>query len=67
VVSIAASSACATGKVETSHVLIAMFGDGQRARRALRLSPGRLTRTDDVDRAADAIIAAVRDLRRLAA
>lgn len=67
VVSVSASSACATGKVETSHVLMAIFGDVPRARHALRISPGRDTTTDDVDTSAAAIIAAVRELRRFAA
>lgn len=36
-----ASSACSTGKVETSHVLKAMFGDSPRARSAFRIGLGR--------------------------
>ncbi|MES2443375.1 MAG: cysteine desulfurase family protein [Pseudomonadota bacterium] len=65
--SVSASSACATGKVETSHVLLAMFGDGPRARRALRLSPGRFTTEADIDRVAKAIIPAIEGLRKFAA
>jgi cysteine desulfurase len=38
-----ASSACATEHVETSHVLLAMFGDTPRARNAFRLGLGRQT------------------------
>lgn len=38
-----ASSACATEHVETSHVLLAMFGDTMRARNAFRLGLGRQT------------------------
>lgn len=43
-----ASSACATEQVETSHVLLAMFGNNSRASNAFRLGLGRQTRQDDV-------------------
>ena len=36
-----ASSACSTGKVDTSHVLLAMFGECSRSREAFRLGLGR--------------------------
>ena len=36
-----ASSACSTGKVDTSHVLLAMFGECDRSREAFRLGLGR--------------------------
>jgi cysteine desulfurase len=39
-ISFSASSACATDKIQTSHVLLAMFGDTPRARGAFRISPG---------------------------
>lgn len=48
-----ASSACATEHVETSHVLLAMFGDTPRARNAFRLGLGRQTRREDISRVAD--------------
>ena len=67
VASFSASSACATDKVETSHVLLAMFGDTMRARQAFRVSPGRFTTQSELDGFADALIEAVGDLRRLAA
>lgn len=67
VASFSASSACATGKVETSHVLLAMFGDTARARQAFRVSPGRFTNSEDVKAFAHALIAAVGELRRFAA
>ncbi len=41
--SFSASSACASDKIETSHVLLAMFGNTQRARGAFRIAPGRFT------------------------
>ena len=67
VASFSASSACATDKVETSHVLIAMFGDTQRARQAFRVSPGRFTTAAELETFTDALIATVGELRRFAA
>jgi cysteine desulfurase len=67
VASFSASSACATNKVQTSPVLLAMFGDTSRARQAFRISPGRGTTQDQLDLFADELIAAVQELRRFAA
>jgi cysteine desulfurase len=67
VASFSASSACATDKVKTSEVLIAMFGDTARSRQAFRVSPGRGTSAQDLMGFADELIAAVADLRRFAA
>ena len=64
-VSLSASSACATDKVETSHVLIALHGDGKRARQAFRVTPGRTTTAAMMDVAADAIIEAAHTLQGL--
>ncbi|KQQ13677.1 cysteine desulfurase DndA [Methylobacterium sp. Leaf123] len=58
-----ASSACGSTRVETSHVLVGMFGDGARARAAFRLSPGRFTVEADIHLAVDAIVDAVGALR----
>lgn len=60
-----ASSACATEHVETSHVLLAMFGDTQRARNAFRLGLGRQTNAQDISRVADLFSRAVSDLLSL--
>lgn len=65
--SFSASSACSTNKVETSHVLLAMFGDSPRARQAFRVSPGRMTTTGELLDFADALASASVDLRRFAA
>lgn len=65
--SFSSSSACATDKVETSHVLKAMFGDTPRARHAFRLSPGRFTTEADIDTAVSLIVEAIPLLRRAAA
>lgn len=48
------SSACSTDKVEASSVLLAMYGDGPRARNGFRLGLGYGTTDDDVERAAEA-------------
>jgi cysteine desulfurase len=63
VVSFSASSACSTREVRTSHVLLAMFGEGWRARQAFRLAPGRFTTDEEVERAAEALAAAAARLR----
>jgi cysteine desulfurase len=55
-VSFSASSACATDKIETSHVLLAMFGDTLRARTAFRIAPGRFTTAEEMDIALQAIV-----------
>lgn len=56
-ISFSSSSACATEKVQTSPVLLAMFGDTPRARGAFRLSPGRFTTEEEMERATDLLIA----------
>lgn len=62
-----ASSACSTEAVKTSHVLLAMFGDTQRAQRAFRLSPGRLTSNEDIGHAATSLITGISKLRAMTA
>lgn len=64
-VAFSASSACATETVETSHVVLAMFGDVARARVAFRLSPGRNTSLAEAASAAEAIVGAVERLRQM--
>lgn len=59
-----AASACAAGAMEPSHVLAAMGVQRDLAAGALRLTLGRTTTVDDIDRAASAIVDAVRRLRR---
>lgn len=67
VASFSTSSACSTEKVESSPVLLAMFGDTPRARQAFRVSPGRFTTADELMQFAEALVREVRDLRRFAA
>jgi len=58
-----AASACAAGAMEPSHVLAAMGVDRSWSAGALRLSLGRATTLADVDRGADAVVAAVQRIR----
>lgn len=66
-ISFSASSACATEKTHTSHVLLAMFGETPRARNAFRLAPGRFTSNEEIERASGLLIATIDHLRQLAA
>lgn len=65
--SFSASSACATEKVQTSPVLLAMFGQTARARQAFRVSPGRFTEESEFIAFADSLVVAAGALRRYAA
>ena len=58
-----AGSACASGAVEPSHVLLAMGVAKAEALTSLRLSLGRTTTEDDVDAAVAAVAAAAARLR----
>ncbi|HEU5157727.1 MAG TPA: cysteine desulfurase family protein [Streptosporangiaceae bacterium] len=58
----ATGSACHAGQPEPSPVLQAMSDDIDRARSALRLTLGRWTTDDDIDRAAEQLTAAARRL-----
>jgi len=62
-VSFSASSACATDKIETSHVLLAMFGNTRRARNAFRIAPGRFTTEKELNRALEQIVHEIGCLR----
>jgi cysteine desulfurase len=57
-------SACASEGNKISHVIAAIAGE-QAAREAIRLSFGRTTGADELNKAADQIIAAVTDIRKL--
>lgn len=65
--SFSASSACSTEKVETSPVLLAMFGDSMRARQAFRVAPGRFTEDGALMEFAQQLVVEVEALRRFAA
>jgi cysteine desulfurase len=66
-ISFSASSACATEKIETSYVLLSMFGDTARARSAFRISPGRFTSDAEFDRATALLIAESQRLQKSSA
>jgi cysteine desulfurase len=63
-VAASAGAACHAGSVEISHVLVAMGIPEDWARGTLRLTTGRMTTAGEIDRAAEVIIAAVRNRRR---
>ena len=56
-------SACTTGSVEPSHVLLAMGIDAELAHGSLRMTVGRLTSEGDIDRALEAVGTCVARLR----
>jgi cysteine desulfurase len=56
-------SACTTGSVEPSHVLLAMGIEPHRAHGSLRLTIGRDTTDADIDRTLEAVAACVARLR----
>lgn len=58
-----AGSACASGAIEPSHVLLAMGRAPEEAKRHIRLSLGHQTTTEDIDQALVAIPEAVARLR----
>ena len=58
-----ASSACSTDKVESSHVLRAMYGEVARTKEAFRVGMGRLTTEEDVVTAIEAFTSGVARLR----
>jgi cysteine desulfurase len=61
---VATGSACTSATLEPSHVLRAMGVPEDLARGAVRFSLGRFTTTEEIDFAADRVVAAVTELRR---
>lgn len=65
-VALSAGSACTTTSVEPSHVITSLgFGD-ERAHNAIRISVGRFNKFEDVERAGQALIEAIKGLLNLA-
>jgi cysteine desulfurase len=58
-VAVSTGSACSSAKPETSHVLRALGCDERCARSSIRIGLGRFTTADEIEVAADALIAAV--------
>jgi cysteine desulfurase len=65
-VAVSTGAACAAGGTEPSHVLKAMGLPPERVQSSLRLSLGRATTEEEVDRAADVIVAVVGRQRQVA-
>ncbi|MEW5799478.1 MAG: cysteine desulfurase family protein [Bacteroidota bacterium] len=63
-VAVSSGSACTSGSVQPSHVLLAMGRDEQLARTAIRFSFGKQTIVADVDRAGDIFCSIVHSLPR---
>ncbi len=62
-IAVSSGSACTTGKVTPSHVLVAMGVEADLARAAVRVSLGKDTTRDDIDRFVDCLKAQVHALR----
>lgn len=62
-VAASAGAACHSGTVSISHVLSAMHLPKEWAKGTLRFSVGRMTTIEEVDRTAEVVVAAVRELR----
>jgi len=63
--SVSSGSACASSSVEPSHVLVAMGVPAPLAHGSLRVTVGRGTSEDDVDRFLEVLAACVHELRRI--
>ena len=64
---ISSGSACSSGAVEPSHVLLAMGLSREDARSSLRFSLGRSNTVEQVDALIDAVAASAQQLRRVSA
>jgi len=64
-VAISTGSACTSGAQEPSHVLRAMHLPEEHQEGALRLSPGKFTTAEEIERAAQSIADAVQEIRAL--
>jgi len=63
-IAVSSGSACSSGSVEPSHVLLAMGLTPAEARSSVRFSFGRYNTAEEVDILMEAVISAVRQLRR---
>lgn len=66
-VAVSAGSACSSGALEPSHVLLAMGLDRETSSAALRISTGLHNTFDEIDRMLEVATTVVRRMRRLAA
>jgi cysteine desulfurase len=65
-IAVSSGSACSTGAVEPSHVLVAMGVSRELALGTIRFSLGRETTLDDINRALDVVPGVVEKVRKLA-
>lgn len=63
-IAVSTGSACASGTIEPSHVLLAIGRSEETARSSLRFSFGRFNSLDDVQATIEALKSAIKDLRR---
>lgn len=63
-VAVSSGAACATASAEPSHVLRAMGLTDEQARASIRFGLGRFNTDQEIDTAAEIVVAAVRQLRR---
>ena len=63
VVAISSGAACSSGAIEASHVLEAMRLPNEAKESSLRISLGKFTTNDEIERAAALIASAIRDVR----
>lgn len=63
---VSSGAACSSMSDEPSHVLMALGLTADEARSCLRFAPGRFTTEEEIDRAADMVCTAVRQVGRLA-
>jgi cysteine desulfurase len=61
---VSTGSACSSGSVEPSHVLLAIGLTREQAKSSLRFSFGRYNTLDDAEKLADAVVASARQLRK---
>jgi cysteine desulfurase len=61
---VSTGSACSSGSIEPSHVLLAIGRTREQAKSSIRFSFGRYNTYEDIDALADAVIGSVRQLRR---
>lgn len=64
-IALATGSACTSAKVEPSHVIEALGFGTERAHSAIRISVGRTNTDEQIDKAIEKIIGAVRELRAI--
>ncbi|MGH9652125.1 MAG: cysteine desulfurase family protein [Bryobacteraceae bacterium] len=61
---VSTGSACSSGSIEPSHVLLAMGRTKEEASSSIRFSFGRYNTAEEIDALSDAVIASVRQLRQ---